>query len=40
MKLYIMNREALETLKANLSVVYGKYHTEDTNKWITDICGE
>ncbi len=40
MKLYIMKREALENLKANLSVVYGKYYTEATNKWITDICGE
>lgn len=40
MKLYIMKREALETLKANLPVVYGKYYTESTNKWITDICGE
>ena len=40
MKLYIMKREALEMLKANLSVVYGKYYTEKTNKWITDICGE
>lgn len=40
MKLYIMKREALERLKANLSVVYGKYYTEATNKWITDICGE
>ena len=28
MKLYIMKREALETLKANLPVVYGKYYTE------------
>lgn len=40
MKLYIMKREALETLKANLSVVYGKYYTEKTNQWIADICGE
>ena len=40
MKLYIMKREALETLKANLSVVYGKYYTEKTNLWIKDICGE
>lgn len=40
MKLYIMKREALEMLKANLSVVYGKYYTEKTNQWITDICGE
>ena len=35
-----MKREALEMLKANLSVVYGKYYTEKTNQWITDICGE
>lgn len=40
MKLYIMKREALETLKANLPVVYGKYYTEPTNNWITDVCGE
>ena len=40
MKLYIMKREALETLKANLSVLYGKYYTEKTNRWIYDICGE
>lgn len=40
MKLYIMKREALDTLKANLSVVYGKYYTEKTNRWIYDICGE
>lgn len=35
-----MKREALETLKDNLSVVYGKYYTEKTNQWIMDICGE
>ena len=40
MKLYIMKREALETLKANLESVYGKYYTEKNNKWIEDICGE
>ena len=40
MKLYIMKREALEMFKANLPVVYGKYYTEKTNQWITDICGE
>lgn len=38
MKLYIMKRDALETLKDNLSIVYGKYYTEPTNKWIKDIC--
>jgi hypothetical protein len=40
MKLYIMKRDALETLKANLPKVYGKYYTESTNKWIADVCGE
>lgn len=40
MKLYIMKRDALETLKANLTAVYGKYYTEKSNKWIYDICGE
>ena len=40
MKLYIMKRDALETLKANLPAVYGKYYTEATNKWIEEICGE
>ena len=40
MKLYIMKKETLETLKSNLSVVYGKYYTEKTNDWIIDICGE
>lgn len=39
MKLYIMKREALETLKNNLPVVYGKYYTEKTNDWLWDICG-
>lgn len=28
MKLYIMKREALEMLKANLPTIYGKYYTE------------
>ena len=40
MKLYIMKRDALELLKENLPVVYGKYYTEATNDWIADICGE
>ena len=37
MKLYIMKREALEMLKANLPTIYGKYYTEKTNHWISDI---
>lgn len=40
MKLYIMKREALETLKANLQIAYAKYYTESNNSWITDLCGE
>lgn len=40
MKLYIMKREALEMLKANLPTIYGKYYTEKTNHWISDIYGE
>lgn len=40
MKLYIMKKDALETLKDNLPEVYGKYFTEPTNKWMTEICGE
>lgn len=39
MKLYIMKREALETLKENLPVIYGKYYTEKSNEWISDVCG-
>ena len=39
MKLYIMKRDSLDTLKASLSEVYGKYYTEKSNKWIYDICG-
>lgn len=40
MKLYIMKKGALETLKENLPQIYGKYYTEPTNKWITELCGE
>lgn len=40
MKLYIMKRKALDLLKSNLQVIYGKYYTEKTNQWIYDICGE
>ena len=40
MKLYIMKRDSLEFLKSNISVLYGKYYTEPTNKWIQDVCGE
>ena len=40
MKLYIMKREALETLKANLEIVYAKYYTESTNEWIHEVCGQ
>ena len=40
MKLYIMKREALEMLKANLPTIYGKYYRKKTNHWISDIYGE
>lgn len=40
MKLYIMKRDALETLKANLPELYGRYYTESSNKWIWDVCGD
>lgn len=40
MKLYIMKRDVLKMLKDNLPAVYGKYYTEKTNQWITDVCGE
>lgn len=40
MKLYIMKKEALNTLKENLPEVYGRYYKEDNNKWISEVCGE
>lgn len=40
MKLYFMKEDALNTLKSNLNIVYGKYFTEADNKWIWDICGK
>lgn len=40
MKLYIMKRDALETLKANLPQVFSKYYTEPSNEWIEKICGD
>jgi len=40
MKLYIMKREALEVLKDNLPLIYAKYFTEPTNKWIEEIYGD
>lgn len=40
MKLYIMKRDALEILKANLLEIYGKYYTDSSNEWIYTVCGE
>ena len=40
MKLYIMKKEALEVLKDNLPLIYAKYFTEPTNKWIEELYGE
>ncbi|MBR4026854.1 MAG: hypothetical protein IKJ01_04770 [Lachnospiraceae bacterium] len=40
MKLYIMKRIALDTLKSEMKNIYSKYYIEETNEWMTDICGE
>lgn len=40
MKLYIMKTKALEVLKDNLPLIYVKYFTEPTNKWIEELYGE
>ena len=40
MKLSIMKKDALNTLKASLKYTYPKYYTQKTNKWIYDICGD
>ena len=40
MKLYMMKKSALETLKSNMKDVYYKYYIESTNEWMTEVCGE
>ena len=40
MKLYMMKKSALETLKSNLPYIYSKYYIESTNDWMTEICGD
>lgn len=39
MKICIMKREALDTLKSSLKTIYAKYYTQKTNAWIYDVCG-
>ena len=39
MKLYFMKKEALDTLKDNLDLVYNKYYTDSDNKWLWNVCG-
>ncbi len=34
-----MKQDALEMLKDNIEDIYGKYYTERTNKWISDVYG-
>ncbi len=34
MKLYLMKKDALELIKANMTELYGKYYSDNTNKWI------
>lgn len=40
MKLCLMKQETLDTLKASLQNTYTKYYTEETNKWIYEVCGD
>lgn len=37
MKLYIMKKDALETLKSNLPEVFSCYYTDSDNKWIWNV---
>jgi hypothetical protein len=40
MKLYMMKKSSLETIKTNLKTCYAYYYVEDTNDWLKEICGE
>lgn len=40
MKLYMMKKSSLETLKSNMKDIYSKYYIEPTNEWMKDVCGE
>lgn len=40
MKLYMMKKSALETLKSNMKDVYTRYYIESTNEWMNEVCGE
>lgn len=40
MKLYMMKKSAVETLKSNMIDIYSRYYIENTNEWMTEVCGE
>lgn len=40
MKLYMMKKHALETLKSEMDKIYSRYYIESQNDWMTEICGE
>ncbi len=40
MKLYMMKKSALETLKSNMRDIYSRYYIEDTNEWMRDVCDD
>ena len=40
MKLYMMKKKAVDTLKSEMRNIYHKYYIEDTNDWMEEICGE
>lgn len=39
MKLYIMEKKALDILKSNLDKIYNMYITEKDNEWLYKVCG-
>lgn len=40
MKLYMMKKNAMDTLKREMNTIYYKYYIESTNNWMEEICGE
>ena len=40
MKLYIMKKNALDTLKKDMKKLYSNYYIEENNEWMSEACGE
>lgn len=40
MKLYMMKKSALDTIKSNMKDIYSRYYVESTNEWMSEVCGE